>query len=96
MNILDGGVTAPKGFFAAGIKAGIKKEKKDMAVVFSEIPCESAGVFTRNLVKAAPVKWDKQVVDSGAKCQAVIVRRRRRQQRYLALRRKAFLWLPPA
>ncbi|WP_434309427.1 bifunctional glutamate N-acetyltransferase/amino-acid acetyltransferase ArgJ [Hominifimenecus sp. rT4P-3] len=73
MNILDGGVTAPKGFFAAGIKAGIKKEKKDMAVVFSEIPCESAGVFTRNLVKAAPVKWDKQVVDSGAKCQAVIV-----------------------
>ena len=73
MNQIDGGVTAPKGFYAAGVPAGIKKEKKDMAVIYSGIPCEAAGVFTRNLVKAAPVKWDKKVVDSKKKCQAVIV-----------------------
>ena len=42
MNQIDGGVTAPKGFYAAGVPAGIKKEKKDMAVIYSEIPCEAA------------------------------------------------------
>ena len=73
MKIIDGGVTAPKGFEAAGIMAGIKKEKKDMAMIYSATPCESAGVFTKNLVKAAPVKWDRQVVEGGAKCHAVVI-----------------------
>lgn len=73
MKIIDGGVTAPKGFEAAGIMAGIKKEKKDMAMIYSATPCESAGVFTKNLVKAAPVKWDRQVVEGGAKCYAVVI-----------------------
>ena len=60
---INGGVTAPKGFLASGLNAGIKNQtKKDMAMVFSSTPCAAAGVFTTNLVKAAPVKWDKEIV----------------------------------
>lgn len=74
MKIIDGGVTAPKGFQAAGLCAGIKKgDKKDMAMIYSTAPCTAAGVFTTNMVKAAPVKWDKQVVDTSAFVQAVVV-----------------------
>lgn len=58
MKIIDGGVTAAKGFKAAGMHAGIKKgTKKDMAMIVSSAPCMAAGTFTTNLVKAAPVKW---------------------------------------
>ena len=54
----------PNGFSAAGIAAGIKlKKKKDMALIVSDVPAESAAVFTTNQVKAAPVKWDIQVVE---------------------------------
>lgn len=54
----------PTGFSAAGIAAGIKpKNKKDMALIVSETPCVTAGVFTTNQIKAAPVKWDTQVVE---------------------------------
>ncbi len=74
MKWLDGGVTAPKGFSAAGVSAGIKKGgTKDMAMVYSEAPCRAAGVFTTNVVKAAPVKWDYQVVHESAFAQAVVV-----------------------
>ena len=63
MKIIDGGVTAAKGFKAAGMHAGIKKgTKKDMAMIVSSAPCMAAGTFTTNLVKAAPVKWDQHVV----------------------------------
>ena len=56
MKWIDGGVTAPKGFSAAGVSAGIKKAGiKDMAMVYSESPCRAAGVLTTNVVKAAPV-----------------------------------------
>lgn len=74
MKIIDGGVTAPKGFQAAGLNAGVKNwTKKDMAMVYSEVPCSAAGVFTTNVVKAAPVKWDKQLVDHSGYLQAVVV-----------------------
>ena len=74
MKIIDGGVTAAKGFKAAGMHAGIKKgTKKDMAMVFSSTPCAAAGVFTSNLVKAAPVKWDKEIVTTSPYVQAVVV-----------------------
>ncbi|MBM4152285.1 MAG: ornithine acetyltransferase, partial [Kiritimatiellaceae bacterium] len=53
----------PKGFSATGISAGIKKNKKDMALIVSEVEAESAAVFTTNQVKAAPVKWDIRVVE---------------------------------
>lgn len=74
MEIVKGGVTAAKGFEAASTAAGIKYQNRtDMALIYSETPCETAGTFTTNVVKAAPVKWDRQVVDSGRKSQAVIV-----------------------
>ncbi|MCI5995840.1 MAG: bifunctional ornithine acetyltransferase/N-acetylglutamate synthase [Blautia sp.] len=73
MNIIQGGVTAAKGFRAIGIHAGIKKEKKDMAMIVSEIPCVAAGTFTTNVVKAAPVKWDQNIVYHHPSAQAVVV-----------------------
>ena len=74
MKIINAGVTAPKGFLASGLNAGIKNQtKKDMAMVFSSTPCAAAGVFTSNLVKAAPVKWDKEIVTTSPYVQAVVV-----------------------
>lgn len=73
MNIIQGGVTAAKGFRAIGIHAGIKKDKKDMAMITSEVPCVAAGTFTTNVVKAAPVKWDQNIVYHYPSAQAVVV-----------------------
>lgn len=74
MEIIKGGVTAAKGFQAAAAAAGIKyTDRTDMAMIYSEKPCKTAGTFTSNIVKAAPVKWDRAVVESGVKSQAVIV-----------------------
>jgi len=73
MNIVKGGVTAAKGFFAAGIYAGIKKKKKDMALVYSKVPAIGAGTFTTNVVKAAPVKWDIKLTKESESIQAVVL-----------------------
>lgn len=74
MEIITGGVTAAKGFLAAGVEAGIKyQNRKDMAMVYSKTPCRAAGVFTTNVVKAAPVLWDKEVVESEREAQAIVV-----------------------
>lgn len=74
MKVIEGGVTAAKGFEAAGVEAGIKyKERKDMALIYSEAPCQAAGTFTTNVVKAAPVLWDKNIVENSPYAQAVIV-----------------------
>ena len=74
MEIITGGVTAAKGFMAAGVEAGIKyQNRKDMAMVYSKTPCRAAGVFTMNVVKAAPVLWDKEVVESEWEAQAIVV-----------------------
>lgn len=72
---IDGGITSPKGFQAAGIRAGIKpgKTNKDMAMVVSLVPCAAAGVFTRNLVKAAPVQWDVSMLAKNGIAQAVVI-----------------------
>lgn len=74
MNIIEGGVTAAKGFFAAAAAAGIKyQDRTDMAMIVSEVPAVSAGTFTSNVVKAAPVKWDKQVVAEETHAGAVVI-----------------------
>ncbi|MBQ9764647.1 MAG: bifunctional glutamate N-acetyltransferase/amino-acid acetyltransferase ArgJ [Lachnospiraceae bacterium] len=74
MKKIEGGVTAAQGFMATGVYAGIKKNnKKDMAMVYSVAPCKAAGTFTTNVVKAAPVKWDKKVVEESKFVQAVVV-----------------------
>ena len=70
---VKGGVTVPKGFKAGAAAAGIKYQgRNDMAMIVSDVPCVSAGVFTSNKVKAAPVLWDKRIVDSGEPMQAVV------------------------
>ena len=74
MKEIEGGVTAPKGFLAAGVEANIKyQDRKDMALVYSEKPCAAAGTFTSNVVKAACVTWDQEIVDNSPYAQAVIV-----------------------
>lgn len=74
MNIIEGGIASPKGFEAAGVEAGVKYEnRKDMAIIYSEKPCVVAGTFTSNIVKAAPVKWDMDLVENSPFVQAVIV-----------------------
>ena len=56
MEQIQGGVTAAKGFEAAGAAANIKyKDRMDMALIYSTVPCRVAGTFTTNVVKAAPV-----------------------------------------
>ncbi|MCD8089476.1 MAG: bifunctional ornithine acetyltransferase/N-acetylglutamate synthase [Clostridiales bacterium] len=62
MKIINGNVTSPKGFYAAGIHSGLKKLKKDMALIKSEKLCSAAGCFTTNIVKAAPVVYDMKTV----------------------------------
>ena len=74
MKKIDGGVTAAQGFEAAGVASGIRKKGRlDMAIVYSQKPCQVAGAFTTNVVKAAPVKWDQKIVKESAYAQAVVV-----------------------
>ena len=74
MKQIEGGVTAAKGFYAAGAEAQIKyKDRMDMALVYSKVPCRVAGTFTSNVVKAAPVLWDKDIVENSPFAQAVVV-----------------------
>ncbi len=74
MQIIDGGINAPIGFEAAGVEAGVKYENRlDMAIVYSEKPCVAAATFTSNVVKAAPVKYDRKCIDESPFVQAVIV-----------------------
>lgn len=76
MKQIDGGVVAAAGFKAAGLEVGIKessKGKKDMAMIYSTAPCKVAGTFTTNVVKAAPVKYDMDIVENSPYVQAVVV-----------------------
>ena len=71
---IPGGVTAAKGFRAACCAAGIKYQgRTDMAMIACDVPCAVAGTFTSNLVKAAPVVWDMDVVYQHKQAQAVVV-----------------------
>ena len=74
MKQIEGGVTAAKGFEATGVAAQIKyKGRNDMAIVYSQKPCVAAGTFTTNVVKAAPVLWDKHLIEDCDYMQAVII-----------------------
>lgn len=74
MKKTEGGVTAPKGFMAASTAAGIKyQNREDMAMIYSQVPCKAAGTFTTNIVKAAPVKWDRNIVENSPYAQAVVI-----------------------
>ena len=74
MKEISGGITAAKGFMAASAAAGIKYQgRTDMALVYSKEPCVSAGTFTSNVVKAACVQWDMELVKSEEPLQAVVI-----------------------
>jgi glutamate N-acetyltransferase/amino-acid N-acetyltransferase len=69
---IEGGVTAAKGFRAAGIHCGIKEKKKDLALVVCDTLASAAGMFTTNAVRAAPVLFSQERIQSGV-ARAVIV-----------------------
>lgn len=73
MKIIDGGVCAPKGFKASGIYCGIRKNrtKKDLALIYSQVPAITSAVYTTNLVKGAPLIVTKNHIENGI-AQAVI------------------------
>jgi len=74
MKQIKGGVTAAKGYEAASTAAGIKYQgRTDMALIYSQVPCVPAETLKKKVKRAAPVKWDRQIVDSGAGVQAVVV-----------------------
>lgn len=73
VNECPGGVTAPKGFHAAGIYCGIRKAKKDIAMIISKTPAVVAGVFTLNKTQAAPILVDKAQLAKSDLCSAVVV-----------------------
>ncbi len=56
MNIIDGGVTTPKGFKASGIHCGIKKERLDLSMIYSDRPAVAACAYTQNKMRAAPIE----------------------------------------
>ena len=90
MKIIAGGVTAAKGFQAASTAAGIKYQNRtDMAMVYSEKPCKAAGTFTTNIVKAAPVKWDQDIVYHQPEAQVIVCNSGIRQCLY----RRRRLWI---
>ncbi|SET65826.1 glutamate N-acetyltransferase [Natronincola peptidivorans] len=70
--VIDGDITSPKGFKASGVHIGIKKRKKDMSLIVSDVPAEAAGVFTTNKACAAPVIVSRENIASG-KAQAIVV-----------------------
>ncbi|MGL4392397.1 MAG: bifunctional ornithine acetyltransferase/N-acetylglutamate synthase [Fusobacteriaceae bacterium] len=71
--IIDGNITSAKGFYSAGEHIGIKKFKKDLSLIYSEVEAEVAGVFTKNLVKAAPVVYCQKINSGGQKVKGIIV-----------------------
>lgn len=70
---IDGGITSPKGFMASGAHIGIKKAKKDLAIIYSERPAVYSGTFTTNVVKAACVHWNMKRLQQADLISAVVI-----------------------
>ena len=71
---VKGGITAPQGYLAAGVSAGIKKKGLDLAVVFSSQPASAAGIFTLNRVQAAPVLLSREnLKNSRGRARAILI-----------------------
>lgn len=69
----NGSVTYPEGFKAAGIFCGLKRKRKDLALITSDIPCPAAGVFTLNKVVAAPVVISREIINNGKPVKAILI-----------------------
>jgi glutamate N-acetyltransferase/amino-acid N-acetyltransferase len=63
----------PRGFLASGIHCGVKKKRKDLSLFYSEVPCRVAALFTRNVVKAAPVVLAKAQLKKNGRINAIVV-----------------------
>ena len=73
MEVVQEGVTAPIGFQASGVHCGVKKARKDVALVYTETPAVAAAMFTTNAVVAAPVVVDKQQLERSNTIRAILV-----------------------
>jgi glutamate N-acetyltransferase/amino-acid N-acetyltransferase len=73
MHTLEGAINTPKGYQAGGKYVGIKKKRKDLAVVVSDVPAVFAAMFTTNKVKAAPVIWNMDIENNGGPLRALVV-----------------------
>ena len=73
MKINHNGVTEPSGFYACGRYTGMKYKRRDLAIVYSDVPARYAAVFTTNLVKAASVIRNKQLLDNKSLIQAIVI-----------------------
>lgn len=73
INEIEGGITSPRGFQAAGVHCGIKKAKRDFALVYTAAPAVCAATFTTNVVQAAPVLVDKELCARGGRFKALAV-----------------------
>jgi glutamate N-acetyltransferase/amino-acid N-acetyltransferase len=69
----NGSITSVKGIKAAGLNCGLKKFKKDLALIISENAANAAGTFTLNKVQAAPVVISKKIIDEGNKVKAILI-----------------------
>ena len=70
---LSGSITSPKGYRATGSHIGIKERKKDLALIFSEVPAKAVGVFTTNVVKASSILWDQNLIQNPNGVQAIVI-----------------------
>ncbi len=71
---ISGGITVARGFQTACCAAGIRYQgRTDMAMIFTDVPCTAAGVFTTNRIKAAPVIWDLERIQAGEPVRAVVI-----------------------
>ena len=61
---IEGSINSPKGFSSTGEHIGIKKYKKDLALIYSEVPALASAVFTQNIVKAPPILWCQKIIES--------------------------------
>lgn len=73
MNEVEGGVTRPKGFKAVGAHVGLKRRRKDLALIWSEVPACVAGAFTRNVARAAPIIWNERIVNERTTVRGVAI-----------------------
>ncbi len=71
--IENGSISSVQGIKAAGINSGIKRQKKDLALIYSDVPCNAAGTFTLNKVVAAPLVISKEIINKKKKVKAILV-----------------------
>ena len=70
---INGGITSPNGYHATGSHIGIKECKKDLAIVYSEVPAKAVGVFTTNILKSPTVLWNQNLIQNHNLIQAIVV-----------------------